>query len=84
MSKWTYKFFEVLKKLHFLEKSRYAEPKYVEALKPLAKFLHKRERERHKSFKAADGSKNGYYSQDNASRSPNGSRGGISFLDIKS
>ena len=47
-SRWIYKFFETLRKLHVLEKSRYAEPKYVDVLKPLAKFLHSKESVRNK------------------------------------
>ena len=39
---WSFRFFERLRKLHQIEKSRYADPKFVPVLKPLAKYLHKR------------------------------------------
>ena len=40
LTTWTFRFFEKLRKLHNLEKGRYADPKYVPVLKPLAKYLH--------------------------------------------
>jgi len=42
--RWVAKFFESLRSVHKLEKSRYADPKFASAIKPLAQYLHERQK----------------------------------------
>mmetsp|Transcript_33697 Transcript_33697/g.41549 ORF Transcript_33697/g.41549 Transcript_33697/m.41549 type:complete len:122 (+) Transcript_33697:65-430(+) len=77
LTTWTFKFFEKLRKLNTQEKSRYAEPKFMAGLKPLAKYLHSRH-----SGKPSGG---GDVRSNETTTSPAGSKAGtLSFLDNKS
>ena len=40
--RWAAKFFENFRGVYKMEKHKYQDPKYVEALKPLAQYIHER------------------------------------------
>lgn len=71
LTHWSKMFLQTVRKLHRMEKVRHQEPKFVSMLKPLAKFLHRREQGRRSLEHSESGSVE--------SRS-----GTLSFLDTKS